>query len=212
MMKARVTLVIAALCAAGVWVSATHVHARAGDPSGDVEAENLARYDPESGDTIRMASNDPSGAVQLASMDPRRGAVTNLPIPRYVSLKAAEGNVRRGPSLSHRIDWVFRHRDMPLRVTAEFGHWRRVEDKDGAGGWVHYALISGVRTVVFTDPKSALLAQPEDNSTVLATAEVGAIARLQECSADWCRVSADGEKGWVRKSEIWGVDKDETFQ
>ncbi|MEP1586872.1 MAG: aspartyl-trna synthetase, partial [Tateyamaria sp.] len=27
------------------------------------------------------------------------GPITNLPLPRYVSLKAAEGNVRRGPSL-----------------------------------------------------------------------------------------------------------------
>ena len=59
-----------------------------------------------------------------------RGAETNLPVPRYVSLKGAEGNVRRGPSLEDRIDWVFRHRDQPLRIIAEFGHWRRVEDKD----------------------------------------------------------------------------------
>ena len=43
-----------------------------------------------------------------------RGAVTNLPLPRFVSLKASEGNVRRGPSLTHRIDWVFKRRDMPL--------------------------------------------------------------------------------------------------
>ena len=77
-----------------------------------------------------------------------RGPVTNLPLPRYVSLKGSEGNARRGPSLSHRIDWVFTHAGMPLRVTAEFGHWRRVEDRDGAGGWVHYSLISGVRTVI----------------------------------------------------------------
>jgi SH3-like domain-containing protein len=66
-----------------------------------------------------------------------RGPVTGLPLPRYVSLKASEANVRRGPSLTHRIDWVFKRRDMPLRITAEFGHWRRVEDRDGAGGWVH---------------------------------------------------------------------------
>ena len=69
-----------------------------------------------------------------------RGSVTNLPIPRFVSLKAAEGNVRRGPSLSHRIDWIYKQRNMPLEVTAEFGHWRRVRDREGAGGWVHYSL------------------------------------------------------------------------
>ena len=76
------------------------------------------------------------------------GPITNLPLPRFVSLKASEGNVRRGPSLTHRIDWVFQRRDMPLKVTAEHGHWRRVEDRDGMGGWIHYSLLSGTRTVV----------------------------------------------------------------
>ena len=71
-----------------------------------------------------------------------RGSSTNLPVPRFVSLKSSEGNVRRGPSLEHRIDWVFRHRDMPLRITGEFGHWRRVEDNEGQGGWIHYSLLS----------------------------------------------------------------------
>lgn len=146
----------------------------------------------------------------LDRVEAGRGPVTNLPLPRYVSLKAAEGNARRGPSLSHRIDWVFHHRDMPLMVTAEFGHWRRVEDRDGAGGWVHYSLISGVRTVVFTEDKAELHMKPDARSPVMAIAELGAIGRLGECNRDWCRISAGGEKGWIEKTRIWGVDRDET--
>ena len=69
------------------------------------------------------------------------GSVTHLPVPRFVSMKASEGNVRRGPSLSHRIDWVYKRRDMPLRITAEHGHWRRVEDRDGMGGWVIFCVF-----------------------------------------------------------------------
>ena len=60
--------------------------------------------------------------------DPTKGSETNLPIPRYVTLKGSEGNARRGPGLTHRIDWVFTRPGMPLRVTAEYEHWRRVED------------------------------------------------------------------------------------
>lgn len=141
--------------------------------------------------------------------DPNRGSVTNLPLPRYVSLKGNEGNARRGPSLSHRIDWVFRHAGMPLRVTAEFGHWRRVEDQDGAGGWVHYALLSGVRTAIVQKDMLDLLAKPEPRATVVARAEAGAIVRLHECTIDWCRISGGGEKGWVPKTTIWGVDPHE---
>ncbi|MCQ0971827.1 SH3 domain-containing protein [Paracoccus sp. TK19116] len=142
--------------------------------------------------------------------DPNRGAITNLPLPRYVSLKGGEGNARRGPSLSHRIDWVFRHAGMPLRVVAEFGHWRRVEDRDGAGGWVHYSLLSGVRTVIVEQDMTELLARPATGSDVVARAEAGAILRLGECEPDWCRVSGGGQRGWVPKTTIWGVDPDET--
>ena len=146
---------------------------------------------------------------QDAPRDPNKGPVTNLPLPRYVSLKGGEGNARRGPSLSHRIDWVFRHPGMPLRVVAEFGHWRRVEDQDGAGGWVHYSLLSGVRTAIVTTDMAELRSRPDQNGAVIARAEAGAIVRLHECNKDWCRVSGGGEKGWVPKTSLWGVDAGE---
>ncbi|MCB2134364.1 MAG: aspartyl-trna synthetase [Rhodobacteraceae bacterium] len=149
------------------------------------------------------------GAVGAGQAEVIRGAVTNLPLPRFVSLKAAEGNVRRGPSLSHRIDWVFRHRDMPLRITAEFGNWRRVEDSEGQGGWIHYSLLSGTRTVIVEKTDVVLRARPEADATVTAQAERGVIARLDECTRDWCRIAAAGERGWVDKAALWGVDPEE---
>jgi len=154
------------------------------------------------------AAETPSGAAAAATAA-ARGPVTNMPLPRFVSLKAAEGNVRRGPSLEHRIDWVFHHRDLPLRVTAEFGHWRRVEDNEGQGGWIYYTLLSGVRTVLIEAEGTALRSRPDAAAPVVAEAQAGVIARLGECRPDWCNVAAGGEKGWVAKAELWGVAPDE---
>ncbi len=147
----------------------------------------------------------PFAAAQQAT----RGPVTNLPLPRFVSLKTSEGNARRGPSLSHRIDWVYKHRSLPLEITAEFGHWRRVRDRDGAGGWVHYSLLSGVRTVLIQTDMVELRAQPGEEAEVLAKAETGVVARLGKCTASWCQVTAGGEHGWVEKAALWGVSPDE---
>lgn len=141
--------------------------------------------------------------------EPQRGPVTNLPLPRYVSLKGSEGNARRGPSLSHRVDWVFRHAGMPLRVTAEYGQWRRVEDRDGAGGWVHYSLLSGVRTAVIVDEMAQLHTRADPDSAVAARAESGAVVKLDACTPQWCQVTGGGVKGWVPKTALWGVDADE---
>ncbi|WP_281992772.1 SH3 domain-containing protein [Sulfitobacter geojensis] len=133
------------------------------------------------------------------------GAVTNLPLPRFVSMKAAEGNVRRGPSLSHRIDWVFKRRDMPLLITAEHGHWRRVEDRDGMGGWVHYSLLSGTRTVLIEQDMLQLHARPDPGAPVAAALELGVVARLGDCDLEWCELRSGGYKGWAPKSRVWGV-------
>jgi SH3-like domain-containing protein len=140
-----------------------------------------------------------------ATAEQNRGPVTNLPLPRFVSLKTSEGNVRRGPSLTHKIDWVFKRRDMPLRITAEHGHWRRIEDRDGAGGWVHYALLSGVRTVLVERDMAPVFARADTTAPVNANFELGVVARLGKCGPDWCRISAGGYRGWARKADLWGV-------
>lgn len=141
-----------------------------------------------------------------------RGPVTNLPLPRYVSMKAAEGNVRRGPSGTHRVDWVFKRRNMPVQIVGEYGHWRRVVDRDGAGGWMHYSLLSGARTVIVETDMATLHKSPDAASDVRARAEAGVVARLNECHADWCHVTIGSAKGWIAASNIWGVSPAEDYE
>lgn len=147
--------------------------------------------------------------TQITAVQGDRGPVTNLPMPRYVSLKANEANVRRGPSRSHRIDWVFQRRDMPLRVVGEYGHWRRVVDRESMGGWVHYSLLSGNRTVIVDEDLLVLRGQPVDGSVEVAMLELGVIANLGACSVDWCRLRAGGYRGWAPKSALFGVAANE---
>ena len=143
--------------------------------------------------------------------DPTKGAVTNLPIPRFVTLKGSEGNARRGPGLTHRIDWVFTREGMPLKITAEYEHWRRVEDIDGAGGWVHYSLLSGVRSVLISQDMAQAYSRPDTLSEVLFQSELGVVGKMLQCVPDWCRVAIEGEKGWLPKTALWGVAATEIY-
>lgn len=140
---------------------------------------------------------------------PNLGPVTHLPLPRYVSMKAHESNVRRGPSLTHRIDWVYKRQDMPLEIIAEHGHWRRVRDQDGMGGWVHYSLLSGNRTVLVRAEAVDLRMRPDPQARVVARLEQGVVARLGDCGPDWCDLRAGSYRGWTRKAGLWGVAADE---
>lgn len=141
--------------------------------------------------------------------DPSLGPETNLPLPRYVSLKTDEGNVRRGPSMSHRIDWVFRREDMPLQIIAEYGHWRRVVDSDGVGGWMNYAMLSGNRTVLVQTDMQPIYSSPDAEAPQNAILALGVVAELGTCQPDWCWISTGGYRGWAPKSALWGVDAGE---
>ncbi len=138
-----------------------------------------------------------------------RGPVTGAPLPRYVSLKTSEGRARRGPARSHRVDWIFTRRDMPLRVTAEFEQWRRVEDAEGVGGWVHTTALSVARTALVTRDLTALRSAPRANAEEVALLERGVVARLLTCERQFCRLAVEGRRGWVDRRAIWGVDPHE---
>lgn len=146
-----------------------------------------------------------------AASGPQLGPVTGFPLPRYVSIKANEANARRGPSRSHRIDWVFQRRNMPVMVVAEHEQWRRIIDRDGAGGWVHHTLLSGVRTAIVDVDGLPILARPEAGGTVRAQAQRDVIGALRRCRNGWCEIEAGGIRGWVDASGLWGVDPGEDF-
>lgn len=153
-----------------------------------------------------VAENAIAAAAE-AGGEEARGPVTNLPLPRFVSLRADSANVRRGPGTNYRVDWEFRRRGWPLEITAEYGHWRRVRDVEGASGWVHYSLLSGARTAVFIGNALAPIhASRSETSAVLAYAEPGVVAQLEGCDGEWCRVSVRGAEGHVRREGLWGTD------
>jgi SH3-like domain-containing protein len=172
----------------------------------------LSLIGPAAPPPAAAAPATPARAAAAAPVrDPSRGAVTNLPLPRFVSLKSREGNARRGPGLTHRIDWVFTRSGMPLRITAEHEHWRRVEDAEGAGGWVHYALLSGERTVLVTQDMAELRRAPRGDAPVTAQVETGVVAQVVQCQPEWCRINAEGQRGWIAKSALWGVEATEVI-
>ena len=143
------------------------------------------------------------------TQESQKGQVTNLPIPRYVSLKVNEANARRGPSLSHKIDWIYKRQHIPLEVYAEYENWRRVRDFEGLGGWVHYTLLSGIRYVLVKNELLEMRLLPSNDAQVIAKVPQHNIATLDKCNKDWCRIIDDGYKGWVPKNGIWGVYENE---
>ena len=136
---------------------------------------------------------------------------SGLPLPRYVSLRADEVNMRIGPGKQYPIDWVYQRRGLPMEVVAEYYTWRRVRDWRGAEGWIHSSMLSGRRSFIVTGEMRTLKADAKESSPQVANVDAGVVGSLLECrkSMSWCRVEIEGFKGWLRREDFWGVYESE---
>ncbi|MBP2311689.1 SH3 domain-containing protein [Azospirillum soli] len=130
---------------------------------------------------------------------------SGLPIPRFVTLRSGEVNARTGPNARYPIEWVFTRKEMPVEITQEFDTWRRIRDWEGSEGWVHQSMLSGKRGVVILGQVRAIRKEPRSDGAVVARAEPGVMGWLRKCQGDWCEVDLKGHRGWLTRSEVWGV-------
>lgn len=148
-----------------------------------------------------------------------KGSNTGLPLPRFAALRADEVNMRSGPGTRYPILWLYKRRDLPVRIEREFDVWRLVEDSDGVKGWVHQATLVGTRTFVVTASAETGIASPDrgsgavlrddprDDAGVVAILRPGVIGRLRDCppGTGWCRVTTHSYSGWLPRSAIFGL-------
>ena len=141
------------------------------------------------------------------------GKETGLEIPRYVSLKSNDANIRVGPSKNYPIEIKYIKKNYPLKVLDEHEEWRKVEGFKKNVGWIHKSLISGTRTgiVISNDNKTIRLLNTLDGN-VIGEIGRGNIVYLEKCKIDWCLISARNFRGWMEKKYIWGVKQNEIIK
>ena len=137
---------------------------------------------------------------------------SGLPMPRYVSLKSAEVNMRVGPGTRYPIRYVYKRMHLPVQVVEEFAHWRKITDHEGTSGWVHKGMIDGKRTAIIMDKTQNLYAKPDATSATSLRASKLVIGEVKRCEPDWCELEINGRDGWIRKADIWGVAREEVFE
>ena len=136
---------------------------------------------------------------------------SGLPVPRYVTLKFDEANLRAGPGREYPVLWQYRQAGLPLMVDAEFGIWRKVVDHDGTAGWMHGSVLSLRRMALVQTNMAKIYADPDEASDVIALAERLALMELQSCPKAWCRVASDDVRGWIKRQVVWGVLENESL-
>ncbi len=143
------------------------------------------------------------------------------PLPRFVSLKSSEVNLRKGPGTDYPTAWVFRRAGLPVEIIEEHQGWRKVRDAEGTTGWVLRWLLSGRRTAQVLPwevkagqerPRIAIRSNDSESARALALVEAGVIANILKCDQRWCKVTIGTYKGYVEQKKLWGVYDGETIE
>lgn len=153
-----------------------------------------------------LAAAPPSAPAQ-----PLLGPSTNKPLPRFVSMRYARTNMRRGPDRDFAVEWVLTLRRLPLLVIDEYRDWRRVRDPMGEVGWISASQLSSFRTALAISDGYVLRSAPRADAAIEAPVARGAILEVVYCEEPdsdgtiWCRFTAQGFEGWGPSDGVWGA-------
>ncbi len=151
--------------------------------------------------------------VNSTILKEKRAISIGKPVQRFVSLRSDVVNLRTGPGVRYPVDWVYKSKYLPVEIIAEFENWRKVRDVQGTQGWIHRSMLSSRRMFIITGQMRKLRSSDEEKSRTIAKLETNVIGEIKKCpsSSGWCKVSAGGHKGWLRRVDFWGVYAKETI-
>ena len=152
--------------------------------------------------------------ASAVAADAQQDGSSGLPLPRFVSLRAGEVNLRTGPGVQYPIEWIYQRQSLPVEIIAENTTWRKIRDWEGAQGWVHQSMLGAKRSMIVIGGTRDVFRKPDPASAVVARAEPGVIGKLASCpdGTEWCRVEIEGNEGWLKRSDFWGVYRGEVLE
>jgi SH3-like domain-containing protein len=131
--------------------------------------------------------------------------------PYWASIASGEAMMRTGPGRNYPGIWLYKRRDLPIRVVKTYPSWRLVEDPEGSRGWMLVSLLSDRRTaIVKKGGPRPIYAKADANSRVRYTAQEGVVGRIGHCATGWCHIEIGKRDGYIRIADIWGVSDGET--
>lgn len=136
--------------------------------------------------------------------------VSAQPVPPYwASISAGEARMRTGPGRQFPAMWLYKRRNLPVKVIKTYPGWRKIEDPDGTQGWMQANLLSNERTGLVTGEVRPLRDKPDSGAAIILKAEPGVVGIITECRRGWCKLNVTGRMGYIETAHIWGLNPGE---
>jgi SH3-like domain-containing protein len=138
-------------------------------------------------------------------------AQTKTP-PYWAAIVPSAARTRTGPGRNFPAVWMYKRAGLPVKVVQVHEAWRKVEDPDGAQGWMQANMLTDKRTAMVMGEVRALRDKPAAEAAVVWRVEPGVVGRLRRCESGWCELDIAGKRGWVETAALWGVAPSERYE
>lgn len=132
--------------------------------------------------------------------------------PYWASIVPGQARTRSGPGRNFPAVWMYQRRGLPVKVVATFPAWRKIEDPDGAQGWMQANMLTDERSGMVKGEVRPMRARPDAGAPIVWRAAPGVVGRLRKCEGGWCDFDVAGRRGWIEASALWGVEPGESFE
>lgn len=134
------------------------------------------------------------------------------PPPYWASIVPGQARTRTGPGRNYPATWMYQRRGLPVKVVAVFPAWRKIEDPDGAQGWMQANMLTDERSGMVRSDVQPMRARPDASAPIVWRAAAGVVGKLRRCDNGWCDFDVAGRRGWIEAAALWGVDPGESFE
>ena len=122
----------------------------------------------------------------------------------YLILKNNEVNVRYGPGFDYPIKYVYKKKNLPLKVIDKKENFRRIIDFKKNSGWIHVSQLKKGKSLILLKDQ-ILFSKPTRYSKPIIKISKGRLLLVKKCKNKWCKVKTEDYLGWVITNNIWGT-------
>ena len=122
----------------------------------------------------------------------------------FLMLKNSKVNVRYGPSREDQIKFIYRKKNLPLKVIDKKENFRKITDHKNNSGWIHISQLRKSKSLVLMK-EDILFKKKTKFSDPIAKLAEGKLVLIKKCQENWCKVKADEFIGWLELNNVWGI-------
>ena len=118
-------------------------------------------------------------------------------------LKNNKVNVRYGPGFDYPIKYIYKKKNLPIKIIDKKENFRRIIDFKNNSGWIHSSQLKKAKSFILLEDQ-LLFSKPTKYSKPILKIAKGRLLLIKKCKKNWCRVKTEEYMGWLKVENIWG--------